>query len=295
VQALAPRSGEPHREQHEVRPERELASIDLVEARGRPNLMAVQVRDPAVRKAYLDQAAQLQPNDLRITYQRGIDAYRAGDPQRALTLWKSVLQADSSWPGAGLLVGLATLRQNPQADLAALPGSTPEIRAWLEPVQTLLRGGQPDRGDDQAVARLWYALGLINAGDGAALEPLEDNRPLPAARATTIRGIYRGVASAQLGDLDAAVKAWRHALRPDDPASSALATNLFAALLSDDAARLRQEDLLANSPVNTVLYLAAPDSTPLAEALVASLDQHAQQAAAAGDWRQAANGRRHRR
>jgi tetratricopeptide (TPR) repeat protein len=249
---------------------------------------ALEVRDQAVRKAYLDQAAQLQPDDPRITYQRGIDAYRAGDLPRALALFQSVLQADPTWPGASLLAGLATLRQDPHADLAALSGSTPEIRAWLQPVQTLLLDGQPDRGDDQAVARLWYALGLINAGDGSALEPLEDNRPLPAARATAIRRSYRGVAAAQRGDLDAAVKAWRHTLRPDEPASSTLATNLFAALLSDDAARLRQEDLLANSPLNTLLSMVAPDSTPLAEQLVAILDQHAQQAAVTGDWQQAA-------
>jgi tetratricopeptide (TPR) repeat protein len=264
---------------------RDAVKIALAEAYLRRTL---EVRDQAVRVAYLDQAAQLQPADTRITYQRGLDAYRAGDLPRAIALFQAVLQADPTWPGAGLLLGLATLRQNPGADLAVLPGSTPESRAWLEPVQTLLRGGRPGRGDDQPVARLWYGLGLIDAGDGAALDPLEDNRPLPAARATTVRRIYRGVAAAQRGDLDAALKAWRHALRPDDARSSTLAHNLIALLLQDDAAYLRQENLLAESVVNTLLYTVAPENTALAERMVAILDQHAQQAAAAGDWQQAA-------
>jgi tetratricopeptide (TPR) repeat protein len=130
-----------------------------------------------MRRADFEQAERLQPGDARISYVLGIEAHRRGDFEQARTFYLTALKSDPSWPGAALLLGLATLRLEPPADLAALPGSTPEIRATLAPIQTLMQAGVPPLGAGTALDSLWHGLGLIEAGDGSALAVLDDNPP----------------------------------------------------------------------------------------------------------------------
>jgi tetratricopeptide (TPR) repeat protein len=263
---------------------RDAVKAALAEVYFRRGLLA---SDPAARQADLDRAERLQPGEARITYLQGIEAHRRGELAQAVARYQTVLRADPSWPGAALLLGLATLRREPASDMAALLGSTPAIRAQLAPVQTLLQGGAPPLGAGTALDAFWHGLGLIEAGDGSALALLEDNRSLPAAHAGVIRRYYRGVAAAQTGDREAAFKAWRSSLRPDD-SPSWLKSNLIALLVESDGARLDQEDLLADSPFHTILRDMAANDTDLAEQMAMSLDRAARQAAATKEWRTAA-------
>ena len=296
----------------------------LAEAYFRRALLA---REPTARRADLTQAARLLPDDLRFTYLLGVEFHREGNPEQAVALYRRVLHADPAWAGAGNLLALASLRLNPDADLATLPGSTPEIRGRLGPVQALLLGeaprrGRPANGDgrdarapgvlhgdahapglpqgvarspglprsdgpDTALDRLWQGLALIGAGDGAARAVLEDNRPLAGARAGLVRRYYRGVAAAQSGDLDAAAKTWRNCLHAKE-ATPWLNANLASVLLADDGARLGQDDLLADSAVSELLRGVAAAEPALAEQAVKVLDRAAREAAAAGDWHAAA-------
>jgi tetratricopeptide (TPR) repeat protein len=236
--------------------------------------------------ADLRRAERLQPTDRRVRYLLGLAAHRTGNLAEAGACYRTVLQADPVWPGAGLLLGLLTLRQDPQADLAALPGSTPEIQSSLAPVQTLLRGGQPAPGAD-AVQCFWYGLGLIRAGDGSAREALEDTRPLPAARVTALRRYYRGVAAAQRGDLAVAFKAWQH-VSGDLDSQPWLAANLAAVLLQGDTIHLNPQTIEGDSSFAQHLRALARENAALAELLVRYYDDSAHHAAAAGHWQAAA-------
>jgi tetratricopeptide (TPR) repeat protein len=263
---------------------REAVKAALAEAYFRRGMLAT---DPALRHADLDRAERLQADDVRISYVLGIEAHRRGDFAQASTHYRAALTSDPSWPGVALLLGLATLHLEPRADLATLPGSTPEARATLAPIQTLMQAGVPPLNAGTALDSLWHGLGLIDAGDGSALPLLDDNRPLPAAQAGVIRRYYRGVAAAQSGDMDAAFKAWRNSLRPGR-SSPWLRSNMVVMLLENDGARLDQEDLLADSPLTRFLYDEASTDIALAEQLAKSLDRAARQASEARDWSSAA-------
>jgi tetratricopeptide (TPR) repeat protein len=233
----------------------------------------------------LRQAITLAPNEARYHYHLGMNLHRTGDLAGAITSYRAVLQRDTNWSGAGMLLALALLEQNPRADLAAAPGSTPQIRAALAPVQALLLGtsGIPD-GD--AVARLWRGLALIDAGDGAARGALDDDRPLPAARFIALRRYYKGVAAAQAGDTDTALKLWQQVH----------AGGVFTAMLLDNLATLLFQQLsgqlaagdLAGATATVEQSINAPFSGgALDDMRVQVLDQAARAAATDGDWARA--------
>lgn len=120
-----------------------------------------------MRQNDLQHAAGLVPGDPRFVYHLGLALHRANDPKQAIEHYRATLRLDPNWPGAGLLLALASLQQNPRADLAALPGTGVQVRTTLDPVQALLRGEEPGDGDDP-VRHLWHGLGLIRRGDGRA-------------------------------------------------------------------------------------------------------------------------------
>ena len=237
------------------------------------------------RQADLRQAALLAPADPRFAYHLGLALHRAGDLPGAIERYRATLRLDPSWPGAGLLLALASLQQAPRADLAALPGYGEDLRATLAPVQALLGGEEPGDGDDP-VGRLWHGLALIRRGDGRAQGVLEDGRPLPGARATAVRRYYRGVASAQRGEIDAALRAWQHVSGERD-AHPWLWDNLVAALLADGGSRVDPADLTGNGQAAQRLRDLAKGNAALAAMLVKSLDDVAREAATQGDWTRA--------
>src|ERR687887_994155 len=122
--------------------------------------------------ADLQRAVALAPAEPRYQYHLGLALHRAGDRAAAVQRYRTVLQHDATWPGAGMALALAALEQDPRVDLAALPGSTPEIRRTLAPVQTLLRGAMPASGGDEPLERLWHGLGLVRASDAPAPQAL---------------------------------------------------------------------------------------------------------------------------
>src|SRR5438270_8696980 len=160
--------------------------------------------------ADVQRAVALVPAELRYQYHLGLALHRAGDRGAAMQIYRTVLQHDAAWPGAGMALALAALEQDPRADLAALPGSTPAIRRALAPVQAVLQGSVPAAGGDEPLERLWHGLGLVRAGDAAAAyQALDDSRPLPSRQATAVRRYYQGVAAAQAGDMDATAQRWQ--------------------------------------------------------------------------------------
>ncbi|HWE61499.1 MAG TPA: hypothetical protein VHB98_07295, partial [Chloroflexota bacterium] len=242
--------------------------------------------EEARRVSDLERAVALVPQDPRFHYQLALALHRRHDLSGAIERYRHTLQRDPAFPGAGLLLALATLEQQPNADLAALPGSTETIRATLAPVQALLRGEPPRAVGDSPVDRLWQGLGLLRQGDGAAREALEDNRPLPGARAGAVRRYYRGVAAAQAGDLDAALKAWQH-VSSDRFAQPWLQRNLATALLHDDQMAVSPNELLATGAAAQRLFQTVASNVALASATVQKLDETAHQAATQGDWTRA--------
>ena len=180
--------------------------------------------------ADVQRAVALAPTELRYQYHLGLALHRAGDRGVAMQRYRTVLQHDAAWPGAGMALALAELEQDPRVDLAALPGSTPAIRRALAPVQALLQGAIPAVRGDEPLERLWHGLGLVRAGDAAARQALDDSRPLPSRQATAVRRYYQGVAAARAGDVDAAAQCWQD-LYDQGTRTPWLLQNLAAVLL----------------------------------------------------------------
>ena len=258
----------------------------------------------ADRLTDLRRAVELAPDDLRYVYHLGLAQHLAGDLATAGQCYRTVLQRDAGWPGAGMVLALAALEQDAQVDLATLPGSTPQIRAALAPVQELLRGGTPapPTADgplqrlgraiglpvgEAPLDRLWHGLGLLQAGDPAAGAALDDSRALPSAAATAVRRYYQGVAAALAGDLDTAVARWQHLDEPLAHRTWRL-TNLAAVAFT----RLRQAhaagDLAQAVATAEQVVGQIGGNAALGEAVVQTFDQAAQAAAAGGNWARAA-------
>lgn len=236
--------------------------------------------------ADVQRAVALRPHDLRYQYHLGLALHRAGDLDAAVERYQAVLHHDPGWHGAGLVLALARLEQDPAADLAVLPGHTSQVRKTLVPAQALVRGVAPPVEGDKPIERLWRGLAAIADGNGAAREVLGDERALPSARAAVVRRYYRGVAAAQAGDLARALTEWQHVAR-QGVSTPWLRDNLTVALLlrlsEDDGADAAQRAELAHNAVPL-----AAGTTVLAEPVVRVLDRGARAAATHGDWAQAA-------
>src|SRR3954451_4383093 len=70
----------------------------------------------------LRRAIELIPDQPRYRFHLGRYLHQSGDLAAASEQYRAVLERDSSWVGAAKLLALATLEQNPHADLAELPG-----------------------------------------------------------------------------------------------------------------------------------------------------------------------------
>jgi tetratricopeptide (TPR) repeat protein len=236
--------------------------------------------------ADLRRAATLVPGELRYQYHLGLALHRVGNLAMAIECYRTVLQHDAGRPGAGMMLALAALEQDAETDLAALPGSTPEVRQTLAPVQALLRSEMPAPEGDGPVERLWRGLGLLQAGDAGAREMLEDTRPLRSMQATAVRRYYQGVAAAQAGDLDEAMQAWQH-LDEQGNRTPWLLQNVAAILPRYLREQSDQGDLERAVTTAQRSVSLAKSSPALGEAVVLALDRAAHAVAAAGDWARA--------
>jgi tetratricopeptide (TPR) repeat protein len=246
------------------------------------------LRASTVEQALADvrQALTLAPDEIRYQYHLGMNLHRLGDLPGAISSYRAVLQHDPAWRGAGMLLALALLEQNPAIDLSATPGSTAQIRTALAPVQALLRG-KARLPDGDALARLWQGLAKIDAGDGTARTALDDDRPLPSALLVGLRRYYKGIAAAQAGDDAAALKLWQQ-VYDSHIITATLLDNMATVLFQELSAQLAAGDM-AGATATVEQSIDAPFSNPaLDQARVQVLDQAAQAAAADGDWARAA-------
>lgn len=268
----------------------------LVEAQFR---RALATPDGPERIGYLRQALALAPDDPRLAYQLGMALHRTGDLAGAAAQYRGVVER-AGWPAAALLLGLATLEQDAHADLATVSGSTPAVRAVLDPVQALLNQSPPTaadfnrvrellafgRNEFEAIERIWHGFSQINAGNGSAAEALSDNHSLPETKLTALRRAYRGVAAAQTGDVATALDWWRKA-REGGSMPAAVSKNLAAALFQQVNARVEAGDM-REAATSALANLDVPLADPaLNELRVRALDRAAYAAATEGDWKQA--------
>ncbi len=240
---------------------------------------------PEEQVADFQQALVLVADDMRYQYHLGLALHRAGDVVGAIERYRAVLQRSPRWPGAGKVLALATLEQDPQADIGALPSSTPEVSATLAPVQALLQGQPPALNGDTPVDRCWYGMGQVLTQDTTAQTTLDDPRNLPTHKVLAIRRYYQGVAAAQSGDTGAALAHWQYSLDLDAGlAMPWLLENLATVRLQHLTAQLEANDL--EGAVGTAQHaLTSPiQSAALAHLLVQTLDAAAHNAATNGDW-----------
>lgn len=238
----------------------------------------------------LRQALTYIPDEPRYQYHLGLAFHRSGKLKEAIEVYRTLLQKRPGWTGAGMALALAELALNPKVNLAGLPGSTPEIRLTLAPVQALLTGeplsaAQP--GD--SMQTLWQGLGRIGAGDGSALGDLSDDKPLPSTRAVAVRRIYKGVAAAQIGNLDMAFKQWQRVQEDGVWFPAWLLDNLAAVLIEHLQLHLDSDEALDDDTIHSVSKLVKSSfrHSALNPLLLAVLDKAAQRAAVAGNWQSA--------
>ncbi len=253
--------------------------------------------------ADLRRAAELEPTDQRYQYHLGMRLHQDGDYQSASVCYCSVI--DHGGPrGAALLLALAALERDPQADLAALPGSTPEIRAALMPIQSLLVGRAVTPAmaqvnateaalgfapaDVAALTIIWRGLSEIAEANPKAATTLDDPRPLSRPPLVAIRRFYRGVAAAQAGDLVTALKLWQQTYE-GKLFTAALFNNLAAALYGQLAEQLDAGDTFGAADLALQSIALPLNNAAFDELRVSALDRAAQAAAIAGDWPQSTN------
>jgi tetratricopeptide (TPR) repeat protein len=264
----------------------------LAEAYARRARSRVEGSDPV---ADLKRATELAPQEIVYRYHLGLACHRAGDLPAAIEHYRAVLAHDPAWPGVGMALALALLEQDEATDLAATPDIPPAVRAALAPVQAVLLGDVPSTGEDTPMGRLWRGLALVRTQrEGrAAADVLDDPRPLPSARAETIRRLYKGVAEAQADDVQAALTDWERAYRDEERARPPqhrqwLLDNLAVALTECLDAQLGQDDL-EGATATARRALALPNRrAPLSSMVVQALDRAARGAAHEGDWARAA-------
>lgn len=262
------------------------------------------LRTPPQRMPDLQRALELAPGDLRYRYHLGMELHRTLRIAEAAAHYRAVVEGGGP-RGAALLLAVATLETDPRADLAALPGSTPEIRAALAPVQHMLLGRPPfpdqqsqaptplirllniGSSEAEGLINLWRGLGQIAAQDAAAAESLDDRRSLPAPQLTALRQAYRGVAAARAGQPDLARKLWMK-VREGGQFISTLDNNLGALLhaalsaLAEAGSYREAADMVVES------QYAAYGTPAFQELRVQVLDRAARDAVAEGRWDAAA-------
>lgn len=234
--------------------------------------------------ADLRQAHELAPDNSRYQFHLGRMLHLQGDFQAAAEAYGAVLAKKPAQVRTGRLLALAILQQDPTTDLNTIPALTDAVRQWAAPVVALLHK-QSVADDGTPLGRFWAALALIMRGDPAAAELLHDERSLPAAKLHALRRYYRGVAAAQAGQTEEAVKHWAQVAKAELPVEH-LAINEIAALYPTLLAQLEQEDL--DGAIATSRASAELRGSPVFdEVRISTLDRGAHRAAAAGNWAEA--------
>ncbi len=243
--------------------------------------------EPAQRVRNLQQARSFAPSDMRYQYHLGLALHQSGDIEGATKAYQTVLENSLRWAGVGMVLALAELARNPQVDLASLPGSSPQARDRLAPVQALLQGETPAPADGDALQTLWHGLGLLRSDSRRAHEILSDTSPLPSTQAAAVRLFYRGVAAYQQEQRTQALQDWLQVLEHESYQPVKLNDNLAAVLIEQLQAHLEAENIAEASTIAQQVTRQGVRHNALNPLLVQALDQGAQQAAREGEWQQA--------
>jgi tetratricopeptide (TPR) repeat protein len=253
---------------------------------------------------HLRQAIHLAPGDPIYTYHLGLALHKQGQIAEALDAYRQAVANGLAQPGSGQAIGLAALELDPQVDLATVPGVSDEDREALEPAIAWLRGTRrPSGRSEQAKASLsgdgdlqepdeasaaqtmLLALERLAAGEAAEAQRIlgrvEDKALAPEASAR--RWYYLGVAAAQMGNTERAVKAWERALRID-PGLTRASDNLAAIHAQEAAARAESADWDAVLSSALAGLNLSPGNAALSVLALRAIDERARAAAQADDW-----------
>ncbi len=242
---------------------------------------------------HLRQAIHLAPGDPIYTYHLGLALHKQGQIAEALDAYRHAVTNGLAQPGSGQTIGLAALELDPHVDLATVPGVSIEDRQALGPAIAWLRAAASPSGDGDlyepgeasAAQGMLLALERLAAGEAAEaqrmLSRVEDKALTPEAGAR--RWYYLGVAAAQRGDTERAVKAWERALRMD-PGLTRASDNLAAIHAQEAAARAESADWDAVLQSALAGLDASPGNSALSVMAVRAIDELARAVAQADDW-----------
>lgn len=247
----------------------------------------------------LREAIRLVPDETTYQYHLAMALHLTGEVGEALPIYRRLALQKTKLSGLPRVLMLAELSHNPAVDLTAIPGSTPDLRAWFAPVQALLKG-QPvpkPASIKTDFATFWYGLYQIHQGEKNAIQTLNvavdsSNKPSNA-----IGSYYIGVSNAQHGKTDAALESWLNLQEEQqrtqgwiapwvkDNTIHLLVNELSHLLEEGSTTSLQMAGSLAGRAAR--LNLRQASLNPL---LVQALDHDAQRAVRErGDWERAVN------
>lgn len=272
--------------------------LALAEAHFRRALAA---KDSAVRLSDLQRAIELAPGEGRFWYHLGLTHHRADRLDEAIAAYDHAHEAGFARNTLGFVRGLAALESDPQTDLEAITGLSPDDRAALFPIAALLRGDPQvvldmrsgswfDRVKDQLagnpLSSLWRGLASIALGQTApALEALTPTGKPYKAGAEAVRAYYHGLALATAGQRDAALSEWRAAV-------TRTPTPRLQSAVADDQLRQLQSLVEANRWAAVLQATQAalkitPDQRPLLSVELIAHHRLAGDAAGRNAWSEA--------
>lgn len=283
---------------------------DLADAMAEARFRRALIRsNPSEQISDLKWALERNPNDLRYRYHLGLASHRLNELATAIECYRTVLQHEPAWDGAGMVLAVAELEQNPHVDLATLPGTTPAIRETLAPVQAILLGKVPAKQDgnnqksnnlletlrsslgvekhDKAMADFWIGLGLLQANDESANPDLLSTESLPSKEVAAIQSYYKGIADARQNNMKAAIEAWHHTLQQHTFEPAWLLGNLALALVNHIDEILAKEDLAKAESLANLLPKTSTSNAALDHMIVRTLNQIAHALAEKGEWKTA--------
>jgi tetratricopeptide (TPR) repeat protein len=251
---------------------------------------------------HLEHATSLAPTDPFYAYYLGLARHKQGRLAEALDAYRQAAANGLSRPGTGVVIALAALELDPNADLAIVPGVAPEDRQALEPTLLVLQGRprveQPGTFLGGLAERLKLSqpppaqlvlngLALLAEDKPEARQALTsiETRTLPRS-VNAVRWYYVGVAAARAGDLASALDAWKQARNIDSHLAGL--SNLSALYVRQSRSQAEAGDWAGAARSALEGHKSAPSDSTAGALAVNTLDRAAHEAIKTDDWATAA-------